>query len=85
MKKIIKDFIKACDLVLTNPIYQPKDWFKSWNSVWKYKITLDCINSSYTISYNWVSVIEEETYDDFIVRVKTKLDLIKLQSNLNCW
>jgi hypothetical protein len=85
MKKIIKDFIKACDLCLNNPIYRPRDGFVSWNNVWKYKISLDCINSSYTISYNWVSVIDEETYDDFIVRVRTKLDLIKLQSNLNCW
>lgn len=33
MKKIIKDFIKACDLVLTNPIYKPRDGFVSWNTV----------------------------------------------------
>lgn len=85
MKKIIKDFIKACDLVLNNPIYKPVDDFVSWNTVWKYKISLDCIHNSYTISYDWISVIEEETYDNFIVRVKTKLGLIKLQQELNAW
>lgn len=85
MKKIIKDFIKACDLCLNNSIYKPRDGFVSWNKVGEYKINLDCINQSYSILYNWIPVIEEETYDKFIVKVEAKLQTLSTVNALNSW
>lgn len=85
MKKIINDFLKVSNLVLTNPIYRPVKGFVSWNSVWNYKITLDCIHNCYSISYDWVAVIEENTYEKFIVKVQAKLQTLSTVDVLNSW